>query len=315
MGAVPREIIEQYICECVGCPWPLIMVDGGAVFFMKTRATSLIAKSVSVLNEGEIQIFGKGEEWEIIVKIPWRDNFRPGWKDVLWGGLRKDKMLASLDQFVNEAAETVEKMGLEPIRFKQSMLSDIIEMDFSKDVPKATGTLKTNVSVVQTGENHFSQVLKVANIDMLPVHFNEVADEAVKVITVIKPGKEEQKNIKKAAMNRMEIMQSIAPELRTEVRVHTIMGDDDISLLMTDQIYYMDLGLVIKTETTLDELNEKEKKIREKLRGKKISIYTPTNGQREEFIAMLPGMGRYSNTLQIARKAFVEQAVFRMFSL
>jgi uncharacterized membrane protein YjjB (DUF3815 family) len=45
-----------------------------------------------------------------------------------------------------------------------------------------------------------------------------------------------------------------------------------------------------------------------------LSVYTPTNNQRQQFISMLPGFAAYSETMQLVTKRYVDTALERMLA-
>jgi hypothetical protein len=317
VGQVRNEVISQYICEIEEEPFPLLMNDGNLVAFYKFDSDMDMFNTIHGVGEAEFQFYKIHGVWYGAIKIQIQHSLSISKMDLIFGlfkGTRKalNELEAQTDKAMKRFASVKGKF----LRFNEIPVFEMIEMDCTSQVPRPTRNLKSNISIMMTGANDFSQVMNISNIDMLPMKHSVLSDDIIRYIAIIKPGQEEEKQLHQQALSRMSVMRILAPKNTNVVRVHTIVGsDEEVATMFQSRLFYMDFNLVVQTRTSLDELESKEMMIRDTLRSSDLSVYTPTNCQRQQFISMLPGLAAYSETMQLASKVFIDKALFRMVSL
>lgn len=190
--------------------------------------------------------------------------------------------------------------------------------------PQPISPVKSNLSALLTGENRYSLVSSLNNIDLTPNAAGALSGiDYLLTVSCVRPSKEQNAKILGTASKNSSLLHALAPkDIESRIsRVDTIeIEQDQLDFLDSKGtryggVYFIDASFLLCSNKGMSDLNLQYAAFQKLLSGHGILHFTHSTSARAQYTSLFPGNALYGEHFNTAYRPFIFTFCRKLLSL
>ena len=338
IGTIPGNHLFP-IHSMTRTPIPFFIHKNGAVFQLfeltdfKISAVQGLLESLEFGSSFQLYTLKKGNQKHYylclsknidasFLDVSFTDAFRLFFAGVDHLKVRLDRLTsAAYGHLVDALPENATPASLS----QNEVLAFLVDYKLSPSgLPQPTSPVKSNLGALLTGENRYSLVSSLNNIDLTPNAAGALSGiDYLLTVSCIRPSKEQNSKILGTAGKNSSLLQALAPkDLESRVsRVDTIeIQKDQLDVLdgggtRYGGVYFIDASFLLCSDRGMNDLSLQYAAFQNLLSAHGILHFTHSTSARAQYTSLFPGNALYGEHFNTAYRPFIFTLCRKLLSL
>jgi len=338
IGTIPGNHLFP-IHSVTRTPIPFFIHKNGSVFQLfeltdfKVSAVQSLLETLEFSSSFQLYTLKKGSQKRhylclskdidaSFLDVPFTDAFRLFFAGVDHIKVRLERQTrAAYAHLVSALPENAKPASLT----KNELLAFLVDYRLSPSgLPLPTSPVKSNLGALLTGENRYSLVSSLNNIDLIPNSAGALSGiDYLLTVSCTRPSKEQNAKILGTAGKNSSLLQALAPkDLESRIsRVDTIEIEQDQLDFLDSRgtryggVYFIDASFLLCSDKGMSDLSLQYSVFQKLLSTQGILHFTHSTSARAQYTSLFPGNALYGEHFNTAYRPFIFTLCRKLLSL